>query len=148
MLPPIEHKKFGEHHEYTVKRYTRGGERRIMQGLALALASDSVQPGLLQALDGDSRYWEEVLKECLVDAPDYWWEAVPPPAGGNGASARRVTFEYVSVEDFVALTREVQTWFESFRQPLIARVVEPGQAEPAPMVVAETVSPTFGGRAS
>src|SRR5262245_44546782 len=100
MVPAAAQHRFGPQQEYTAQRYTRGGERRIMQSYALDLSLEGVLPGLLQALDGDARYWEAVLHECLIEAPEHWWEAVAPGASRNGATSRKLSFERVPVEEF------------------------------------------------
>lgn len=148
MLPAIATKHFGMNQEYLVKRYSRGGERRIMQGLALALTVQNAPAPLLNTLDGDSRYWEEVFKECLVDAPAHWWEPTPPEASTNGTPSKRLSFEQVTVEEFNALSQEVQRWFDSFRLPDDTHAPGDRTPEPVAVVAPETVSTTFRGVAS
>jgi hypothetical protein len=119
-----------------------------MQGLAIALAIEQAPAPLLNSLDGDSRYWEEVFKECLIEAPAHWWEANAVTASSNGTPGKHLSFEQVSVEEFNALSKEVQTWFDSFRVPDDAPVVGPSPTEPSAVVVAETIPPAFRGVAS
>ena len=148
MVPPITTKRCGQHEQYLVRRYSRGGERRIMQGLAIALAIEQAPAPLLNSLDGDSRYWEEVFKECLIEAPEHWWEPAPPTPSHNGALHKRLCFEFVSVEEFNALSKEVQGWFDSFRQADNPPVLGAGAAEPSPVAAVETLPPAFRGVAS
>lgn len=148
MVPAAAQHRFGSQQEYTVQRYTRGGERRIMQAYALDLSLEGVLPGLLQALDGDARYWEAVLKECLIEAPEHWWEAVPPGPSRNGSPSRTLSFEAVPVEEFTDVSKEVQTWFDSFRRPAPSTGTGAGQGDPAPLADPEAVSASFRGRAS
>ena len=151
MYPSIPEHRFGAQGEYLVRRYTRGGQRRILQNVALSLSLDGVTPDLVQALDGDNRYWECVLRECLVEAPPHWWEQPPPQPGRNGTPPAPVlTFEYVPMDEFLDVIEEAGQWFESFRRPVTPRqsAPGPGAAEPEPVGTAEDVSPAFRGRAT
>jgi len=148
MLPARVQHRFGPEGEYVLVRFTRGGQRRIAQHYALALTMDGVTPGLLEAIDGDNRYWEAVLRECLVEAPDHWWEPVPPAVQRNGAPTRVVSFEEVPMEEFDQVTREVATWLASFRTPEHSPTAPTSPGDAPGLGDPEAVPAAFRGRAS
>lgn len=148
MYPTQQEHRFGPQGEYLLKRQSRAGERRIMQLYALSLSTEGITPGLLQALDGDNRYWECVLRECLVEAPPHWWEDGPAMPGVNGARARVLSFETVSVDEFADVIQEAGTWFNSFRRPDVTVSSDASTGPSDAVATVETVPAAFRGQAS
>jgi hypothetical protein len=149
MYPAVQQHRFGEQGEYLLQRFTRGGQRRIMQHVAVSLTADGILPDLLQALDGDNRYWEGVLRECLKEAPAHWWEEPPRQAVQNGATPAPVlSFELVPVEEFQTVIEEAAQWFSSFRQPEPVRRLDTDQGEPQRVDAPQALPQPFRGQAS
>jgi hypothetical protein len=132
---------FGPNKEYTVKRFTVAGERKIMRAYAKALADAGQElSGILETVDGGTLYMQAVLTECLLEAPEHWWQDTTQ--GG-----RAVTFE-VYPEEFAYVAREVNAWLNSFRLPDPPRDLDAGDHPTEPVAVAEAISAPFTGRAS
>ena len=145
---PYEHRFVLDGDSYLLVGWTRGGDRRINAAYALAIAA---VPGLmLDAVDGNNLYTEAVARECLKEAPDLFWESVPPPAGTNGTATRVVTFEQVPIQLWERFRKEVDAFVAHFR-PVPASVpgLAPasGAGEPDAVAALETVPPRFSGRA-
>ena len=155
MIPePRSHRFVIDANHYTLREYTRAGERRINQRYALALSLNGTTPGLMQTLDGDNLYIEAVAMECLTEAPDFWWEYMPAPpatpATPNGSRQRTVTFEQVPPLIWKAFCKEAEAFLASLFPVAPTTLERPSDARPEEsdrLAAAQTVSPGFLGRA-
>jgi hypothetical protein len=148
MLPePIQHTFQIDGERYTLREWTRGGERRIRLEYAMAIAA---APTVIEPLDGASLYTEAVARVCLTEAPEIFWETQPAAASTNGAQVRVVTFEAVPRRLWEAFRKEVDAFLGLIFPPLSEESPGPSAAgadEPPAMALVEGLSPVLRGRA-
>lgn len=145
--PPIEHVFAIDGHPYRLVEWTRGGERRIRLEYAMAIAA---APGVIDGMDGQSLYAEAVARECLVEAPDLFWQTQAPGASQNGTPRRVVTLEQVPRALWALFLVEVEAFlgkiFPSAPQDAVSSAPA-GPGEPVAVATLEAVSPMLRGRA-
>jgi len=138
MRAPVTHNFFIDSQPYRLQEWGHEGAMRIQLAYAHDIAQ--VPGGVLEALYGADRYANAVVRECLVEAPPFWWEADPTIGPMNGTPRRRVTFAQVSNAHWVAMLREVNAFLEAIfhaddppqDRPDAGRDAEPvGMADPA-----------------
>lgn len=132
---------------YLLVGWSRAADRRIRAEYAMGIAA---APAVLDALDGADLYAEAVARECLKEAPEFFWETLPASGATNGTPPRVLTFENVPLDLWDAFRHEVDTFIGFFRPaapPLVALAADPGEARPDAVAVAETVPTRPRGRA-
>jgi hypothetical protein len=147
MQAPIEHRFTLEGDAYCLKEWTRGQERRMRAGYALAI---SAGPQTLEEIDGIDLWAEAVARECLTEAPPLWWETLPAVAGDNGTPRRLITTEQIPRALWEAFRGEVNRFLEAiFPAPaaLAASPAGPGPDLQGVVESPETVPAVFRGRA-
>jgi hypothetical protein len=169
MRPPLEHRYTLEGQPYCLREALFEGQRRIAQryALSLTLATPTTDPvtgqplaigdaqwaaysRTLEQVDGGNLYAKAVLQECLVEAPDFWWQVVPALPGSNGAATRTLTFAQITPGLWLAQRQEVEAFLQAtFRadQPDDAPASGGGPQEPALVAGADPLPPVFRGRA-
>ena len=170
MRPPIEHAYSLDGDRYLLREATMlDGQQRIEQYYALSLTltpgtlhPDTGQPLFVTATQGEAYartltynygntlYAKAVTRECLVDAPDFWWTTQPVTTGQNGAPVRVLTFQGVSADLWSAHLREVNTFLEAIFRAQNEKPAPAPSGRPDDTAVvarAETIPPVFRGRA-
>lgn len=145
--PPIVHRFTLEGESYCLSGWTRGAERRIHAQYALALGPAA---STLDAIDGGNLYDEAVAAECLTEAPDYWWDTVPPAPGSNGTPRRVITCDRIPPALWRAFRAEVAQFLRLlFPGPAAdaAPGAPAGAADPVPVASTEVVATGLRGRA-
>jgi hypothetical protein len=145
MFPaPIEHTFTIDGELYRLVEYTRGGEQRIHQTFAASLVVAGIPEATMRSVDGSNLYVEAVARECLKEAPDYFWEERVSAAGQNGRPQRHLTFEQVRLPVWTELCREVNTFLEQIFRLAAPEALAPLPARPpdADAVAAPHHAPT------
>lgn len=145
--PPIEHRFTIEGEPYLLVEWDRGGERRIRSEYAIAIAP---APQVMESLDGASLYSEAVARECLKEAPEYFWTTRTPAATLNGTPTRVVSLEHVPRVIWEQFRQEVDTFLGKIF-PTIPETIAPApQGRPEQSLAVATpqnVSAGLRGRA-
>jgi len=145
--PPIEHRFVLDGEPYLLREWDRGGERRLRADYAMAIAA---APTVLESIDGANLYAEAVARECLKEAPDLFWETLPPAAGSNGTPRRVVTLEHVPRALWEQFRQGVDQFLGKIFPPLSTELGPAPAPDPGPalgVAPLETVSPMLRGRA-
>ena len=145
--PPYEHRFRLDDEPYLLVGWSRAADRRIRADYAMGIAA---APAVLDVLDGADLYAECVARECLKEAPEFFWEMRPAAAGTNGQPTRVFTVEHVPLDLWERFRKEVDAFVGHFR-PAPASVTplapDAGASEPDAVAVAEAVPPRLRGRA-
>jgi len=148
MLPkPVEYRFSLDNASYVLVEWDRGGEKRIRADYAMAIAA---APAVMESIDGADLYAEAVARECLREAPDIFWEIVPPMDARNGSSRRVVNLNHIPRALWQLFREEIDRFLGQIFPPLRATIDAASGAsapESDPVAPAQAVSPLLRGRA-
>ena len=133
MVPkPLDYRFRIDDDTYLLVQPTRGGDRRIRQQFALAIAA---APAVIDSMDGENLMVEAIAQECLKEAPPYFWQELPATASSNGQPRQVVNCDGVPLA----------VW-ELFRTEVLAFRAQcfPGYAAESPPVDAAGAEPAAG----